>query len=142
MDGGDSPWCFVGKRNLETALSKLNRDEIDVNVTWTAYQLAPKLTKSVDKWQSYVRKFGDGVEGIKKRLNNVGVNCSPPIDFKWEGMIGKTLDSHRLVMLGAEQEKANETVEMIMRYYFELNKDINDNAVLIEIGEKVGLSVQ
>ena len=136
-----SPWCFVGKRNLETALSKLDHDQIDVNIKWSAYQLAPTLTKSVDKWQSYIGKFGDRAEGIKKRLNNVGLNCAPPIRFKWGGMIGNTLNSHRLVMLGTEQGKGNDTVEMVMQNYFELNRDINDDTVLIDIGQNLGLSV-
>jgi len=36
--------------------------------------------------------------------------------------------------------KANECIEVIMNYYFELNKDISSHKVLIEIGQKIGLS--
>lgn len=137
------PWCFVGKRNLETALSKLDKNKVNINIKWSAFELDPNLPKyeSVDKKARYKKKFGDGVENLLKRMNNVGSNCNPPINFKWNGNIGNTFNSHRLVLFGQESNKMNETVEMIMHYYFELNKDISNINVLTEIGQKVGLKV-
>eukprot|EP01083_Nonionella_stella_P013107 36962_1 len=136
------PWCFVGNRNLEAALSKLNKKNVDVNISWTAYELDPTLPKygSIDKKARYASKFGDRMKVMTNRLTNVGSVCTPPISFKWGVKVGTTFNSHRLVMYGEKSGKHNESVEMIMHYYFELNKDISDIEVLTEIGKKVGLS--
>lgn len=137
------PWCFVGKRNLEQALSKLDKNQVDINISWTAFELDPTRSKyqPVDKMKRYQAKFGDRSTMMMNRMNNVGLNCEPKINFKWNGVIGNTFNSHRLVLYGEKSNKGNETVEMIMHYYFELNKDISNIDILTEIGEKVGLKV-
>ena len=85
------PWCYVGKRNLEQALSKLNREEIDVHIQWTAFELNSARRQSIDKRTAYAAKFGaDQVQIIENRMKNVGLNCSPSIKFKWDGLIGNT----------------------------------------------------
>jgi len=74
-----------------------------------------------------------------KRLKASGLRCSPKIEFEFDGLIGNTFDSHRLVMFAGTKGKEHEAIELIMHYYFELNKDLADHAVLAEIGHKVGL---
>src|SRR4051794_32543800 len=61
------PWCYVGKRRLERALTSVDRSRVDVNVTWKPYQLNPTAGPvSKDKLQAYRDKFGD--ERVKQML--------------------------------------------------------------------------
>ena len=116
-----------------------------MNVLWKPYELSSQLPKNggVDKRQRYIERFG--AESAKRgaaRLKSVGAECVPAIKFEFDGLIGNTFDSHRLVNYAEQFGKANECIEVIMNYYFELNKDISSHKVLIEIGQKIGLSVE
>lgn len=116
---------------------------MDITVQWKPYELGPQLPKykGVDKRQRYIDRFGESAANAgAKRLKASGSRCSPKIEFEFDGLIGNTFDSHRLVMLAGSQGKEHEAIEVVMHYYFELNKDIADHAVLAEIGRKVGLS--
>ncbi|ETO17826.1 hypothetical protein RFI_19486 [Reticulomyxa filosa] len=72
-------------------------------------------------------------------MKTVGLQCSPEIKFSYGGKIGNTLNSHRLVTYSKQFNKSNECVELLMKYYFEMEKDISDINVLVEIGDKLNL---
>lgn len=53
------PWCYVGKRKLERALSKL--PELEYSLTWRPFQLNPNMPKDGKNRKAYIQeKFGDG----------------------------------------------------------------------------------
>eukprot|EP00490_Sorites_sp_Unknown_P018892 CAMPEP_0114673070 /NCGR_PEP_ID=MMETSP0191-20121206/44076_1 /TAXON_ID=126664 /ORGANISM="Sorites sp." /LENGTH=181 /DNA_ID=CAMNT_0001937117 /DNA_START=248 /DNA_END=790 /DNA_ORIENTATION=- len=49
------------------------------------------------------------------------------------------MNSHRLALYAKKYNKQNDTIEMMMNYYFENEKDISDIDILTEIGNKIGL---
>ena len=42
------PWCYIGKRRFESALSDFDHKE-DVEVIWRSYQLSPDASRAVGK---------------------------------------------------------------------------------------------
>ncbi|GAB5371996.1 hypothetical protein AAMO2058_001627800 [Amorphochlora amoebiformis] len=64
------------------------------------------------------------------------------IKFKYEGKIGNTFDSHRLVEFAKDKGKQDELVDTLMSYYFEQKRDISDKGTLNEIASKVGLDAK
>ena len=47
------PWCYVGKRRLEAAISQ--RPELDIEVTWQPFQLSPDMPREGRNRRDYYR---------------------------------------------------------------------------------------
>src|SRR5436305_4723677 len=57
VSGGGCPWCFIGKRRLEKALTLLGQPK--AQILWKAFQLNPDAPKEGMNRQAYrARKFG------------------------------------------------------------------------------------
>ena len=77
---------------------------------------------------------------MQRMLSSIGKENG--INFKYGGRTGNTRDSHRLVQLGKEKSPEIQTrvMEHLFRAYFEEEKDITSDQVLLEAGTKAGLN--
>ena len=137
------PWCYIGKRRLEMALSM--RPQIRVKLNWRPFLLNPEMPpEGIDRTAYLVKKFGS--ESRTNRIyGTIGeAGQSVEIDFAFE-RIGKTpnsVDSHRLVRFAHERGLADEVVEALFVEFFINGRDIGDLRVLTEIGAANGLDAQ
>ena len=91
------PWCYVGKRRLDVALSKLPKN-VQVNINWLPFELDSNLPlKGVDKRERYRKRFGDRAEMLGQRLAQVGLQCTPPIKFKFGGKVELTMQINLII---------------------------------------------
>lgn len=139
------PWCYVGKRKLDaaiTAYKQLHPDSGDTfSTTWMPFYLNPGAPKTgVDKTAYYKTKFGeDRTAMIFERLAQTGKEAG--INFKFGGKTGNTRDSHRLIQLGKTKspEMQTKVVEQLFAAYFENEGDITSHDVLLNAATKAGL---
>lgn len=134
------PWCYIGYRRFEKGLQlyKDKHGDVGVDVVWHPYLLAPEMTQPVRKADHYRQKFGEArTEKMFTMLQTIGEPLG--IKFRFEGMIGPTLDSHRLIEYARSKDLQTPTVLRIFQAYFEQNKDIADHAVLTDAGVAAGL---
>ncbi len=137
------PWCYIGKRQLEMALSM--RPQIRVKLNWRPFFLNPEMPpEGIHRTAYLVKKFGS--ESRTNRIyGTIGeAGQSVEIDFAFE-RIGKTpnsVDSHRLVRFAHERGLADEVVEALFVEFFINGRDIGDLRVLTEIGAANGLDAQ
>ena len=139
------PWCYVGKKKLERAISLYKSAHPASNdtfsMTWLPYYLNPAAPKiGVDKRSYFKSKFGDEKASmIMERLAAVGKDAG--INFSFGGKTGNTRDSHRLVQFGKTKGANVQTrvVEELFKSYFEEEGDITSHDVLREAGVKAGL---
>ncbi|KAG0051365.1 hypothetical protein BGZ83_003831 [Gryganskiella cystojenkinii] len=137
------PWCYVGKKRLEKAITSFkthhpeNKD-VQFAVNWHPYQLDPTLSKTpLPKMQMYAKKFGaDRAPLIRDRMIQVGKEEG--INFTYNGSIVNTLDSHRLIAFAAKKGKQDEIVEELFKDYFEQDK-CGEIPTLIESAARAGL---
>jgi predicted DsbA family dithiol-disulfide isomerase len=133
------PWCYLGKRRLENALTLV--PDVKVEVRWRPFQLDPTIPPDgIDRRVYIERKFGIAgtVTPMHERLAEMGVGEG--IDFHFERIkrSPNTIDAHRLIRwAGAEHEEA--TVERLFRAYFIEGLDIGDPAVLAALAGEIGL---
>jgi predicted DsbA family dithiol-disulfide isomerase len=144
------PWCYIGKRNLDSALRLVTSSHPDVKVAvawhpfllvqpdaWRAFGDAT-LTHGVDKIEFYDKRFGKDVwKSFLPRLE--AAFASSGVDgFTMAGKTGPTQRSHRLLsraaQLGAAQHDA--LAEQIFRAYFVEGKPLCSPAVLREAAER------
>jgi predicted DsbA family dithiol-disulfide isomerase len=139
------PWCFIGKRRLEKALSQIDTSNINVSISWYPFQLDPGLPRdgSLIKLDRYKQKFGE--TRVKQMLPQmIETGKQEGIEFSFGGKVGSTFDSHRLLYYVKQQEngekKQNDLINILFHYYFEQEQDLSDHQVLIKAAEQVGFN--
>lgn len=134
------PWCFLGKRRLDRALSAVLGP---TQFNWLPFQLNPNMPADGMGFDEYVAsKFGDrrAIEPGLERLRQAG--AEEGITFRFERMkrVPNTLDAHRLMsMAGARGANTAGVAEGLLSSFFEDGLDIGDREVLIQVGGELGL---
>lgn len=139
------PWCYIGKARLDKAISLYQRTypgakDDTFTITWAPFYLDPTTPKGITFTERATTRFGaDRVDAIKARLQNIGQ--SEGFNFTFEGLMGPTRDSHRVIQLAKTKgsETENSVVKEIMRSYFEGKGDISSWDSLAEAAAKGGL---
>src|SRR5690349_24704183 len=65
------PWCYIGKRQLESALKILGQDQLRFSVMWHPYQLNPDMpAEGVERATYRAAKFGSAerAQAIDQRI--------------------------------------------------------------------------
>lgn len=135
------PWCYIGKRRLENALTRLPENyEVDVN--FLPFELNPEIpADGVDHKAYLAKKFGseERYEQLTQHVVNVAAGEGLKFDFKKQKMMPNTLDSHRLIQFAKNFDKQPQLKEALMSAYFENGVDLTKHENLLDIAEKVGL---
>lgn len=134
------PWCFLGKRRLERAITLL--PDIDVTVRWRPYRLDPTIPpEGMDRRDYVIGKFGslEALDAVHARLEDYG--RAEGIDYRFDLITrsADTTDAHRLVRWAAADGKEEAMVERLFAAYFSEGRDIGDKSALAALGGEVGL---
>jgi predicted DsbA family dithiol-disulfide isomerase len=136
------PWCYIGKRRLETALARFpHRDEVEV--VWRSFQLDP----SVPEGQTHptlpalAAKYGRPVEEMRAMMRHVEETAAGEgLEYSLaDGVSGNTLLAHELVHLAAERGLQAQTKERLLHAYFEQGRPVFDVDSLAPLAVEVGL---
>lgn len=111
-------------------------------INWAPFYLDPTSpTVGIPVKERMVQKFGpDRLDMMIQHLTKVGQQEG--INFSFNGRIGSTRDSHRLIQLGKTKgnDVENRVVMELFKSYFEGEGDITSHATLIAAAEKAGLA--
>lgn len=127
------PWCFIGKRHLETALSLLAADGLSFLVQWRPYQLNPAMPEGgVPRAEYRAAKFGSLARSRELDEGVAQVGRAVGLDFRHDLMrrTPNTVNAHRLIRAADAAGRQDEVVESLFRAYFQEGEDIGDAAVL------------
>jgi predicted DsbA family dithiol-disulfide isomerase len=139
------PWCYVGKRRLESAISALPwRSQI--RVLWRAFELDPSASRAVDTSavpyaEKLARKYGTSTAQGQAMIDRmVGVGAAEGIHFRFDRIRpGNSFDAHRLVHLAHEQDKQDAMKERFLRAYLCEGESMSDRETLTRLAVEVGL---
>ena len=141
------PWCFIGKRRFETAISRLRDRGVDVQVDYSfrPFQLDPTAPTDspTPAKDAYAKKFG-GPERATEILDHVtSVAAQDNITFNMNIAVrANTFLAHRLLSYALKQYGAVVQIslkERIMDAYFTDGKNIGDIDVLADCAESAGI---
>ena len=135
------PWCYVGKRRLERALQHVG-DTVKTYVAWRPFQLNPTMPKDgMDRTAYLEAKFGslDTFNEMEQRLLEAGQTEQIAFAFQKINRTPNTFLAHRLIWYAGQQDCQNAIVHQLFKVYFEEGLDIGSTAVLVELGDRVGL---
>ena len=135
------PWCFIGKRKLDQALSTL--EGVRVNLMWRPYQLYPDTpAEGADLTAKMKQRYGE--DGVKQMRENIkAAAAGTNIDFSFEKIkiTPNTLNAHRLIRWAASTGQQHAIAEALFSAHFEQGQNIGDVVVLLEIAGHQGLDV-
>ncbi len=138
------PWCYIGKRRLEAALSRFrHRDAVDVR--WHAFELDPSAPRVRDAAVPYARrlaqKYATSVgeaEAMIRRMTDVA--AEEGLDFHFERVrSGNTFDAHRVLHLAGGRGIQDAVKERLLRAYMTEGEPIGDREVLARLAGEAGL---
>jgi predicted DsbA family dithiol-disulfide isomerase len=141
------PWCYIGKRRFDRAVSELEADPEftgKIHITYRPFQLDPRApfgetTPAVD---AYAKKFGgyDQAEAIIAKVTAVAAQDG--LQFKMDQALrANTLAAHRLIWLADQPDNdlsQPAIKERLMKAYFIDGLDIGDPETLIACATEVG----
>ena len=135
------PWCYLGKRRLDDALSAVHGPSL---VSWYPFQINPAMSSSGMSLDEYLDKRFGSAEKLRPAMDELTlIGKAEGINFDFDKLerIPNTLDAHRLMKLAETEEvSTSDLAENILRGFFESGLDIADRDVLIDIGGDSGLS--
>jgi predicted DsbA family dithiol-disulfide isomerase len=135
------PWCFIGKRRLETALRELQEAE-EVSVFWHPFQLNPAMpAQGMDRKEYCERKFGSWVrcQEMFAQISEVGKTVGIEFRFDKQPTIPNTFDAHRMIWFAGQEGSQDPLVEALFRAYFCEGVNLSRPADLLQVGEEAGL---
>ena len=135
------PWCYVGERRLENALSAF--PDLEVEWHWHAFQLQPQMPPRGVEWQSFiVQKFGGARQRDAAFAHVIESGRLEGIAFDFDNMpvAPNTVSAHRLVLMARASGAGQAVAEALFKAYFTDALDITDPAILEQIGAAHGLT--
>jgi len=134
------PWCFVGKRRLEAALSG-EAMPAQIRFTWRPFELNPDMPADGMERRSYrARKFGEARSAEPDRkMAETGREVG--IEFAFDRMqrTPNTRLAHRLIWEADRQKRQDAVVERLFHGYFEEALDIGSPEILARLAAESGL---
>lgn len=135
------PFCYIGKRQLETALAEFPNGDFEIE--WKSFQLDPTIMpqSGKDVYTFLAERKGISVEqsvemhkGVTERAKSVG------LDYHFDkAIISNSLTSHRIIQLAKTKKLGDEMEEIFFKAYFTEGRDLNDAETLLELAVKAGL---
>lgn len=135
------PWCYVAKRQFETALPILQKS-FDVSVQWYPFQLNPAMPKEgLDRKAYRSAKFGSWEHSQQLDAQVAHAGAQVGLNFHHERMerTPNTVDAHRLIWLAGQRSVQDAVVEGLFFGYFSDGRDVGNRAVLADIAQQAGL---
>ena len=136
------PFCYIGKRNLESALNQLNLHD-EVELTWHSFELSPGIhpdgSQTIYEFLAWKKGISlqDSMQ-MHAQMSETARHAGLHYDF--DNVIpANSLKAHRLLHLAAENHLQNEMNEKLFAAYFTEGKNISDDDTLIQLAIAVGL---
>jgi predicted DsbA family dithiol-disulfide isomerase len=136
------PWCYIGKRRLESALEKFpHRDQVEV--VWRSFQLDPSVPEGETHptLPALAAKYGSTVEAMRANMSRIDeLAAAEGLHYNLaDGISGNTLRAHELLHLAAERGLGPQLKERLLHAHFEEGRSVFDVDSLVPFAVEVGL---
>jgi predicted DsbA family dithiol-disulfide isomerase len=136
------PWCYIGKRRLETALGRFEHaDEVEVH--WHSFQLDPSHPKGHRQpvFETLAKKVGAPPAQVRAMTRQVSdLAAAEGLQYDLERAVSvNTIDAHRLGHLAAAHGVGDEMHERLLRAHLGEGETVDDPDTLVRLGTEVGV---
>ncbi|APD86523.1 disulfide bond formation protein DsbA [Alteromonas sp. Mex14] len=135
------PWCIVGYQRLQEAIKTL--DNIEVDIKFHPFELNPNMPEQGQNLREHImEKYGISEQQSadnRARLVEAGEALGFAFNFTDDSRMQNTFKAHQLIHLAAKKGLEEEMKLSLFKAYFTDGKDVNDQTVLVEIADAIGL---
>lgn len=134
------PFCYIGKRTLENAVSKLG---LEVDMEFKSFELDPFVPKNFEGnvYKYLAKKYGRSHDEVMQMTTPV-LQRGKELGLVFNFDIAKhtnTFDAHRLIHLAKQKGLQLQAKDALLSAYFEKGLHVGDTNTLIGIGMEIGL---
>jgi len=134
------PWCIVGFKQLEQAIGETG---VSAAIKWHPFELNPDMVEEGENLREHImRKYGSTAEQSQEardRLTAVGADLGFEFRFSDDMRMVNTFKAHQLIHWAGPEGREHPLKMALFEAYFQHRKDLNDNTVLADVAESVGL---
>ena len=136
------PWCWVGKRHLETAIVESG---ITTKINWRAFELDPVAPREAPEQTDYVgrlaEKYGTTRSEAQQMIDRmVEFGRASGIEMRFDRIRpSSTFDAHRLLAWARDHGRQTELKERLFAAYLHEGLCVSDPEVLASLVAEVGL---
>ena len=136
------PFCYIGKRKFEAALSNFKNKE-NIEIVWKSFQLNPSLKTDPSKntLQHLSESKGWTMDYTRETVayvTNMAKEVGLSYDFD-KAVVANSFDAHRLIQMAKKTGKGDAAEEQLFKAYFTEGKNTADHPTLIALGKEIGL---
>jgi predicted DsbA family dithiol-disulfide isomerase len=136
------PFCYIGKRKFELALEKFAHSDA-VEVEWHSFELDPNTeTRPELNATDYLAEIKGQSREWAEQMNNQVTAIAAQVGITFDldnAKVANSFQAHRLIQLAKFNGLGNEAEEELFKAYFTEGKNIDDQTVLVALGESIGL---
>ncbi|MFI7543918.1 DsbA family oxidoreductase [Actinoplanes sp. NPDC049599] len=135
------PWCYIGKRRLETALGTFEHAG-DVEIVWRSFQLDPSIPRGTAEpvYDALAKKFGGSKQQVKAMTAQVAQLAEAEgLHYDFDHAVSmNTFDAHRLIHLAKTHGLGAAAHERLMRACL-IEGATLDTPTLVRLGAEIGV---
>lgn len=136
------PWCYIGKRRLEQALTSFPHAD-EVTVTYRSYQLDPSAPRASTQTITEHLSARYGIPPAEAAAMNervTGIAATVGLDLRLEhAHPTNTFDAHRLLHFAAAHGRQVALNERLFSAHFVRGESVGDTDALVAMAVEVGL---
>jgi predicted DsbA family dithiol-disulfide isomerase len=136
------PWCVIGLKSLEAALSRLG-DSVAADFHFQPFELNPQMGREGQNIAEHItQKYGSTAEqlaGSQEMIRARGAELGFVFDMSKRDRIYNTFDAHRLLHWAEGSGKQKALKDALFAAYFTEGRNPSDRQVLEDLAAQVGL---
>ncbi|RAI91366.1 DsbA family oxidoreductase [Algoriphagus yeomjeoni] len=136
------PFCYIGKRKIEKAIEKFPRKD-KIEIEWKSFLLNPdQVTQPNKSSLEYLSEAkGWSLEQTREITANVSnMAAQEGLEYHLDKtVVANTKKAHRVLHLAKTAGKGDEMKENLLKAYFTDSLNIDDDSVLLDLGQEIGL---
>ena len=136
------PWCIIGYKQLEEALSQLE-GEVEAEIYWHPFELNPMMPQEGQELREHMgQKYGttrQQSDAARARLTRTGESVGFSFNFYEGQRIYNTFLAHQLLTWAELRGKQSELEMALFESYFSKQENVGEAKTLAEVAARVGL---
>ena len=137
------PWCFIARRQLASALTRLAAQGAQLDWTWRPFLLHPDAPATGEEQQSHLQKrFGSALTADRYHCSVEEAGRTVGIAFRYNRItrMPNVRNAHRLLL--AAHDRQPFLAEALCHAFFTEGADIGDPDVLLSLAKGAGVEAQ
>lgn len=140
------PWCYLGENRFKKAMAAAG-DQYEFEINLKPFELSPHAPKEgQDKQEYFIQNYGKNalprLNESSRQLAAMGEAEGIRFNFDKSSVVHNTFNGHRLIWLAAQYGVQEQLSEALFKSNFTEGKDMNDPAVLSQIGIDNGIPAE